>query len=173
MIRHIAQYLSPRDLGSMSKVNQYFRQVFNSPQLWNGIKISWDRNSEMKIDPLVLETIKSRGITQLVIWTNYNIVERKIDLMLQCLPYLEGLSFYSTSLPIYKSLQKFASSCHLDKLRKLSFGHVFLSLWQLSNVDHVFTALFEQLPRLQELGFGRNEQLPSGYPMYELKVQFL
>ena len=173
MICHIAQYLGPRDLGNMSKVSQYFRQVFNSPQLWNGIKILWDRNSKMKIDPLVLETIKSRGITELLIWTNYDIVERKIDLMLQCIPYLEGLSFYSTSLPIYKSLLKFASSCHLDKLRKLSFGHVFLSLWQLSNVDHVFTALFEQLPRLRELGFGRNEQLPSGYPMYELKVQFL
>ena len=138
MICHIAQYLCPRDLGNLSKVSQHFHEIFNSPQLCKGIKISWDRNSKKKIDPQVLKTIKSRGITELGLQTNYHIVESNIDLILQCLPHLEGLSFCSITLRICKSLQKFALSGHLDKVRKLSCGYVFKSYWEISHTEHFF-----------------------------------
>ena len=107
MICHVAQYLGPRDLGNLSKVITTFPSTVQFTQFWEGIKISWDRNSKLQIDPQVLKTIKSRGITELELRTNYHIVESNIDLILQCLPHLEGLSFCSIALRICKSLQKF------------------------------------------------------------------
>lgn len=57
----------------------------------------------------MLKTIKSRGITELELRTNYHIVESNIDLILQCLPHLEGLSFCSITL--ITDLQIFAEVC--------------------------------------------------------------
>ena len=157
MICHSAQYLCPRDLGNLSKVNQQFHELFNSPQFWKGIKISWDRNSKIQIDPQVLKVIKSRGITEFELRTNYHIVESNIDLILQCLPHLEGLSFCSITSRICKSLQKFALSGHLDKLRKLSCGYFLKSYWKISHTEHFFTTLFEHLPSLEKVRFGGDD----------------
>ena len=101
----------------------------------------------------MLKTIKSRGITELELRTNYHIVESNIDLILQCLPHLEGLSFCSITLRICKSLQKFALSGHLNKLRKLFCGYVFKSYWEISHIEHFFTTLFEHLPSLEKVSF--------------------
>lgn len=105
----------------------------------------------------MLKTIKSRGITELELRTNYHIVESNIDLVLQCLPHLEGMSFCSITLRICTSLQKFALSGHLDKLMQLFCGYVFKSYWEISHSEHFFTTLFEHLPSLEKVSFGSDE----------------
>jgi len=81
VISHVAQFLSPSDLGNMRRVNRYFRQLFSPPHLWQGIRISMPRFStkhgQLRIDLSILETIKLRGIKELelqyvtltVVWT--------------------------------------------------------------------------------------------------------
>ena len=87
-------------------------------------------------------------------------MESNIDLILQCLPHLEGLSFCSITLRIRKSLQNFALSGHLDKLRKLFCGYVFKSHWEISHSEHFFTTLFEHLPSLEEVSLEVMTSLP-------------
>ena len=69
VISHVAQFLSPGDLGNMRRVNRYFRQLFSSPHVWQGIRISMPRFStkhgQLRIDLSILETIKLRGIKEL------------------------------------------------------------------------------------------------------------
>ena len=84
-------------------------------------------------------------------------MESNIDLIVLCLPLLEGLSFCSITLRICKSLQKFALSGHLDKLMKLYCGHVFKSYWEISHTEHFFTTLFEHLPILEKVSFGSDD----------------
>ena len=170
VICHIAQYLRPRDLGNLSEVNHHFHQLFNSPQFWKGIKVSWDRNSKIQIDPQVLKTIKSRGITELDIQTNHHTVESNIDLILQCLSHLEGLSFCSITLRICKSLQKFGLSGHLDKLKKLSCGYVFKSCWGKSHTEHFFTTLFKHLPSLEKVSFGSDDLFTHANELQVLRI---
>ena len=176
VIFHIAQYLSPTDLGNMSKVNQHFRQMFNSPKFWNGIKIlmpgiSMESNHDrkLKIDPQVLNTIKLRGITELELRSVCHVVGSEIDVILHSLPQLEGLSFHTTTIPICKALEKFVSNGDLINLKKLAFGYVDKHCWELSIVQHFFTNLLKQLPRLEEVSVGHDEVCFADF-LYLLEV---
>ena len=110
-------------------------------------------SGKIKIDIQVLETIKTRGITELDICVTNVHVENKISFILQSLPQLERLSLDATTRPIYKALRKAASSHHLVNIKKLAFGNV-LQIIGYSQHQYPITDLLMQLPKLEEVSFG-------------------
>ena len=158
MVWHIAQFLTPSDLGNMRRVNQHFRQVFSSPHLWKGIKICMPREEakchKKKIDLQVLETIKLRRITELEIRRHDFSDDMKV--ILQSLPQLERLSIDIVTPPMLRALEWAASSRHLN-LKKLGLGNVRVDIrsydLQILKPYH-YTSLLQQLPRLEEISLG-------------------
>ena len=175
VMSHIAQFLSPSDLGNMRRVNQYFRQLFSSPYFWQGIKISMPRISakhgQLKIDLKVLETIKLRGIKELDLCRLYHNFDNDIRVILALLPQLEGLSIAATTAPKFRALCQAVSSGHLN-VKKLALlnGPLRVEMQQRYTVQQsMFTDLFMQLPRLEEVHIGY-ENDKSGY-WYKLQVR--
>ena len=161
MVWHIAQFLTPSDLGNMTRVNRHFRQVFSSPHLWKGIKICLPRVEakcpKKKIDLQVLETIKLRRITELKICRIRHDFDNDMKVILQSLPQLERLSIDIVTLRMLRALEWAASSGHLN-LKKLGLGNVRMGFrscnLQMLKPCHDYTSLLRQLPRLEEIHLG-------------------
>jgi len=175
VMSHIAQFLSPSDLGNMRRVNQYFCQLFSSPHFWQGIKISMPRISakhgQLKIDLKVLETIKLRGIKELDLCRLYHNFDNDIRVILALLPQLEGLSIAATTAPKFRALCQAASSGSLN-IKKLALlnGPLRVEMQQRYTVQQsMFTDLFMQLPRLEEVRIG-DENDKSDYNWYTLQM---
>lgn len=160
VIYHVAKYLSTRELQNMAEVGRYFRQVFNSPQLWKGRRITLSNYGFLMIDPQVLEILKVRRITDLSIH-NINFHLERMELPLS---HLERLSFFRTTCHILLGLYKAASSGHLNHLKEIDFGFIHSGIQNRNNpIEVTFVDLFKCLPRMEEVSFaGSSEKIANG-----------
>ena len=179
IILHITQFLAPKDLGNMLRVDRYFRQLFSAPHFWRGITVivclSKTERKSKQIDPWVLQAIKSRGITELVIQNSKCGKENDvIEVILQSLgSQLEGISFAFTGPSIFPILRKAAVAGNW-KLKRIDFGDIH---WMTSYEQ--FAGVLQQLLGLEEiiLGYNLDGVRPSrrssfslGERTFELKV---
>lgn len=114
-----------------------------------------------KIDLQVLETIKLRRITELIICRFRHDFDNDMKVILQLLPQLERLSTDIVTPRMLRALEWAASSGHLN-LKKLGLGNVRtctsirscdLQMLKIKPCDD-YTSLLQQLPRLEEIHLG-------------------
>ncbi|XP_068751324.1 uncharacterized protein [Montipora capricornis] len=156
IISHITQFLAPKDLGNMLRVNRYFRRLFSAPYFWREITVivclSKTEGKSKKIEPWILQGIKSRGITELVIQNSKCDKENDvIEVILRSLgSQLERISFAFTGLSIFPILRKAAVAGNW-KLKKIDLRDIH---WMTSYEQ--FTGVLQQLPGLEEIILGYN-----------------
>ena len=121
MLLHVVPYLSPRDIGNMSKINKYFRNMFNSAHPWRNVQVclasaDFRKNKFSRL----LETMKMRRIRNLkMVGRDFNFLCLKS--ILESLPCVERLSLPKTTNSIVNVLLDFASKDQL-RLKKITFG---------------------------------------------------
>ncbi|XP_068751294.1 uncharacterized protein [Montipora capricornis] len=140
----------------MLRVNRYFRQLFSAPYFWREITVivclSKTEGKSKQIDPWILQGIKSRGITELVIQNSKCGKENDvIEVILQSLgSQLEGISFAFTGPSIFPILRKAAVAGNW-KLKKIDLGDIH---WMTSYEQ--FAGVLQQLLGLEEIIIGYN-----------------
>ena len=129
VVLYLAQYLSPRQIGIMARLNRHFRKIFNSPHLWRYINLKI-RLHDRKIASEAIEILKVRGIRNLefenMVHSYLKPYETKTVQPLLC-PHLEKLTFKVTTQFTLEALYNAASQGKLN-LRRLAFGTVDIKL---------------------------------------------
>lgn len=147
VIHHVAQYLTRRDVLNMAQVDTYFRDVFNSPQLWKDVRI---RVPDKRIDGRALRIFRIRGIAALDIRNKHFELRQETTLQIS---HLETLSLHVTRVNTLRTLCQAASSGHL-KLKNLAFGRIDDRIGRQSQIT--FLELFKNLTTMEGVSFGND-----------------
>ena len=147
VIHHVAQYLTRRDVLNMAQVDTYFRDVFNSPQLWKDVRI---RVPDKRIDGRALRIFRIRGIAALDIRNKHFELRQETTLQIS---HLETLSLHVTRVNTLRALCQAASSGHL-KLKNLAFGRIDDRIGRQSQIT--FLELFKNLTTMEGVSFGND-----------------